>query len=137
MGRDRALYQLPLPFRIKPGCQGKASALLSFIGVLLLLIPLVALSSEYLLAHPFDSRATNGTLSLPKPKESLQDIPLIGERSQPQLFWFGCLEQYRGVFISMLKNSRYSLQSGLGLGSLGGGFIQFIISTIYCWRVHE
>lgn len=77
-----ALYPVAVAISNKTGMsKGKASALLSFIGVILLFIPLAALSSGiYTSATDLMTGLQDGTLSLPKPKESLQDIPFIGEK---------------------------------------------------------
>ncbi|MFL9771775.1 AI-2E family transporter [Vibrio cyclitrophicus] len=126
-----ALYPVAVAISNKTGMsKGKASALLSFIGVILLLIPLVALSSGiYTSTSDLMTGLQDGTLSLPKPKESLQEIPFIGERVYSTLV--AASNNIEGTFIKYADELKiFASKAASVLGSLGGGFIQFIISTI-------
>ncbi|UXA00445.1 AI-2E family transporter [Vibrio splendidus] len=126
-----ALYPVAVAISNKTGMsKGKASALLSFIGVILLFIPLAALSSGiYTSATDLMTGLQDGTLSLPKPKESLQDIPFIGEKVYSALV--AASNNIEGTFIKYADElKQFATKAASVLGSLGGGFIQFIISTI-------
>ncbi|WP_299693537.1 AI-2E family transporter [uncultured Vibrio sp.] len=126
-----ALYPLAVAISNKTGMsKGKASALLSFIGVILLLIPLGALSSGiYTSSTDLIAGLQDGSLPLPKPKPSLQEIPLIGEKVYATLVHAS--SNIEGVFIKYAEELKVLASKAASiLGSLGGGFLQFIISTI-------
>ncbi|MGY3571335.1 AI-2E family transporter [Vibrio sp. SCSIO 43135] len=126
-----ALYPVALSIHKRTGLsKGKASALLSFIGVLLLLIPLVALSSGiYTSASELVTGVQEGTLTLPKPKASIQDLPLIGEKLYS--FMLFASSNIEGAFVKYAEEiKQFAGKAASIIGSVGGGFLQFIISTI-------
>lgn len=126
-----ALYPVAVAISNKTGMsKGKASGLLSFIGVLLLLIPLIALSSGiYTSASDLMTGLQDGTLSLPKPKQSLQEIPFVGEKIYGALVYAST--NIEGAFVKYADEiKQFASKAASILGSLGGGFVQFIISTI-------
>ncbi len=126
-----ALYPVAVVISNKTGMsKGKASGLLSFIGVLLLLIPLIALSSGiYTSAADLVSGLQDGTLSVPKPKSSLQDIPFVGEKIYSAMVYAST--NIEGAFVKYAEEiKQFAAKAASILGSLGGGFVQFIISTI-------
>ncbi|MDB1124992.1 AI-2E family transporter [Vibrio algarum] len=126
-----ALYPVAVAIHNKTGLsKGKASGLLSFIGVLLLLIPLVAVSSGiYTSASEVFAALQDGSLVLPKPNTSIQEIPVVGEKLYTALS--SASSNIEGVF-SKYSNEIKDLaaQTASIVGSVGGGFVQFIISTI-------
>ena len=114
-------------FRIS---KGKVSGGLAFVGVLLLLVPLIALSTGlYTSGSELISGYQDGTISIPKPAASMADWPVIGEKA----YAFGV--QVSSNLESVLLKYGEEVKAIAGqlaslAGSLGGGFIQFIISTI-------
>ncbi|WP_117235091.1 AI-2E family transporter [Vibrio maerlii] len=110
--------------------KSKASGLISFVGVLLLLVPLILLSTGiYTSTSDLVAEYQSGTLSIPKPDASIQDWPLIGEKAYAAFSLAAsnlelALTKY-GEEIKAILSKMASI-----LGSLGGGFVQFIISTI-------
>ncbi len=126
-----ALYPVAVTIHNKTGLsKGKASGLLSLIGVVLLLIPLVALSSGlYTSASELFSGIQDGSLVLPKPKPSIQDIPLVGEKLYAAMSYTS--SNIEGVFTKYAEEIKdFASQAASIVGSLGGGFVQFIISTM-------
>ncbi len=126
-----ALYPVAVTIHNKTGLsKGKASGLLSLVGVLLLLIPLVALSSGlYTSASELFSGIQDGSLVLPKPKASIQDIPLVGEKLYAAMSYAS--SNIEGVFTKYAEEIKdFASQAASIVGSLGGGFVQFIISTM-------
>ena len=126
-----ALYPIAQSMSTKFGMSvGKASGTLAFVGVLLLLIPLIAISTGlYTSGAELVSGLQDGSLTFPKPNETLKDLPLIGEK----VYAFGI--QLSSNLESVLLKYGEEVKSIVGkaagiVGSLGGGFIQFIISTI-------
>ena len=110
--------------------KGKVSGGLAFVGVLLLLVPLIALSTGlYTSGSELITGYQDGTISIPKPAASMADWPVIGEKA----YAFGV--QVSSNFESVLLKYGEEVKAIAGqlaslAGSLGGGFIQFIISTI-------
>lgn len=110
--------------------KAKASSALSVIGVLLLLIPLIVLSTGlYTGGSALVTGVQAGTIVIPTPNISIQDWPIIGEKV------YGVALQASSNLESMLANYSDEVKSALSkmasfLGSLGGSFIQFIISTV-------
>lgn len=110
--------------------KGKVSGGLAFVGVLLLLVPLIALSTGlYTSGSELISGYQDGTISIPKPAASMTDWPVIGEKA----YAFGV--QVSSNLESVLLKYEEEVKAIAGqlaslAGSLGGGFIQFIISTI-------
>ncbi|MDX2322048.1 MAG: AI-2E family transporter [Moritella sp.] len=110
--------------------KSKASAALTIIGVLLLLIPLIALSTGlYTSGSALFTEVQAGTIAIPTPNVSIKDWPIIGDKA----YAFGL--QASSNLESMLTTYSEEVKSVVSklaslLGSLGGSFIQFIISTI-------
>lgn len=126
-----ALYPVAMAISNRTGLsKGKASGLLSFIGVLLLLIPFIALSSGiYTSASEMITGLQDGSLSVPKPKSSLQDIPLVGEKIYAAMMYAST--NLEGAFVKYAEEiKQFASKAASVLGSVGGGFVQFIISTI-------
>lgn len=113
-----------------PISESKLSMLLTVIGVALLLIPLVALSTGiYTSGTELFLGYQDGTIAIPKPKESMQDWPIIGHEAYSFMSLASSnleslLFKYSGE-VKVVASKAASV-----VGSLGGGFIQFIISTI-------
>ncbi|MBW3697746.1 AI-2E family transporter [Vibrio sp. T187] len=109
---------------------GKASGILAFIGVMLLLIPLIAISTGlYTSGSELVVGLQDGTISFPKPNESLKDLPLVGDK----VYAFGIQlsSNLESVLVTYGEEVKSVVSKAAGIvGSLGGGFIQFIISTI-------
>ncbi|MDR9829831.1 AI-2E family transporter [Vibrio sp. FNV 38] len=126
-----ALYPLVLKLHEKTGLsEGKVSGLLSFIGVLLLLFPLIALSSGlYVNATDVMSGIQDGSFVLPRPQTEMKDWPVVGEKLYGFLNLASTnLEALFSKYSEQIKDL-LSMIAGV-VGSIGGGFVQFIISTI-------
>ncbi|NOH98255.1 AI-2E family transporter [Vibrio sp. 99-70-13A1] len=126
-----ALYPVVIAIHNKTGLsKGKASGMLSLVGVLLLLIPLGALSSGlYTSASEVISGLQDGTLAIPKPRTALQDIPLIGDKLYSGLVLAS--SNIEGAMVKYAEEIKtYGAKMASIVGSVGGGFVQFIISTI-------
>lgn len=126
-----ALYPITTWANSKLGIsKSKASIALSIIGVLLLFIPLIALSTGlYTGGSALVTGIQAGTIVIPTPNISIKNWPIIGEK----VYEFGLqassnLENMLTNYSGEVKNVVTKLASFLG--SLGGSFIQFIISTI-------
>jgi len=110
--------------------KGKASAVLATIGVLLLLIPLIALSTGlYTGGSALVIGFQEGTLVIPTPNISIKDWPVIGEKTYAfALQASSNLESMLTNYSEEVKNVVKKLASFIG--SLGSSLIEFIISTI-------
>ncbi|CAH0529855.1 AI-2E family transporter [Vibrio hippocampi] len=108
----------------------KGSGLIALVGVLLLLIPLILLSTGiYSSTTDVFAQYQQGTLTIPKPNTSVQEWPLIGEKAYAAFSLAASnLELAMSKYSEEIKAIAGKLASLLG--SLGGGFVQFIISTI-------
>jgi len=109
---------------------GKASGILAFIGVVLLLIPLIMLSTGlYTSGSELVAGLQDGTMAFPKPGDNLKNLPLVGDK----IYDFGIQlsSNLENVLIKYGEEVKAIVTKAAGIvGSLGGGFIQFIISTI-------
>lgn len=126
-----ALYPIATWANSKFGIsKSKASTVLAIIGVLLLLIPLIALSTGlYTSGTAIVTGVQEGTLVLPTPNISIKEWPLIGEKA----YAFALLtsSNMESMLITYSEEVKTVVTKLAGfLGSLGGSFIQFIISTI-------
>lgn len=126
-----ALYPIAIWANSKFGIsKAKASTALATISVLLLLIPLIALSAGlYTGGSAILIGIQEETLVIPEPNISIKEWPIIGEKA----YSFGL--QASSNLKSMLTNYSEEVKSVVGklaslIGTLGGSFIQFIISTI-------
>lgn len=126
-----ALYPIATWANSKFGIsKSKASSALSVIGVLLLLVPLIALSTGiYTGGSALVTGVQDGTIMIPTPNISIKDWPIIGDKV------YGFALQASSNLESMLANYSDEVKSTITkmasfLGSLGGSFIQFIISTV-------
>ncbi|MDO6498165.1 AI-2E family transporter [Photobacterium sanguinicancri] len=110
--------------------KGKLSGGLAFIGVLLLLLPLIALSTGlYTSGADLVSGIQEGTMTIPKPSPSVQEWPIIGEKAYA--FGLQASSNLESVFANYGEEVKAVVAKLASvIGSLGGGFIQFIISTI-------
>ena len=110
--------------------KGKMSGGLAFIGVVLLLIPLIAISTGlYTSGSELITGYQDGTISIPKPDASMADWPVIGEKAYA--FGIQASSNLESVFLKYGEEVKAIVSKLASLvGSLGGGFIQFIISTI-------
>lgn len=110
--------------------KGKASGLLSFIGVLFLLIPLIAISTGlYTSGSELVAGYQDGSIAIPKPDASIKDWPVIGEKAYA--FFYQAYTNIESVFVNYGDEVKAVVGNLASFaGSLGGGFIQFIISTI-------
>ncbi|MGR5121568.1 AI-2E family transporter [Vibrio harveyi] len=126
-----ALYPVMMSLHNRLGIsKGKASALLSTIGVLLLLIPLIALSSGlYTSGTEVVTGLQDGTLVVPKPQESLKEIPVVGDKMFVAINYASTnMEGFLVKYGEQVKG--FLSQAASIVGSVSGGFIQFIISTM-------
>ncbi|WP_394241563.1 AI-2E family transporter [Vibrio astriarenae] len=126
-----ALYPLVLSLHNKTGMsESKVSWLIALVGVLLLIIPLVVLSTGiYTNTSDVVAGIQDGSFVIPRPPESMQDWPVIGEK----LYAFNTLAatNLEAVFAKYGEQIRELMATLAGfVGSIGGGFVQFIISTI-------
>ena len=126
-----ALYPIVLWAHGKLGIGlGKASAILALMGVVLLLIPLIVISSGlYTSGAEFIASIQDGSLAIPQPNASIKEWPFIGDKA----YAFG-LQVSSNLESVLLKyddevKAIFSKAAGI-VGSLGGGFLQFIIATI-------
>ncbi|ACH66898.1 AI-2E family transporter [Aliivibrio fischeri] len=110
--------------------KGKVSAGLAFIGVVLLVIPLVALSTGlYTSGSELVAGYQNGTISIPKPSINVKEWPLIGDKAYA--FGIHASSNLESVLLKYGEEVKAIVGKLASIvGSLGGGFIQFIISTI-------
>lgn len=110
--------------------ESKISIALSMIGVLLLLVPLVALSTGiYTSGTELFLGYQDGTIAIPKPKASMQEWPIIG--SEAYSFMSQASSNLESLLFKYSAEVRTIATKAASLvGSLGGGFIQFIVSTI-------
>lgn len=126
-----ALYPVAVAIHTRTGMsKKKASTLLSVIGVLLLLGPLIALSSGiYTSTTEIVTGVQEGSIALPKPKASLQEIPFVGEKLYA--FMVSASANIEGALVQYSEEIKGFLAKIAGIiGSVGGGFLQFIISTM-------
>ena len=110
--------------------KGKISASLAFIGVVLLVIPLIALSTGlYTSGSELVTGYQSGTISIPKPSIAVKDWPLVGDKAYA--FGIQASSNLESVFLKYGDEVKVIASKFASIvGSLGGGFIQFIISTI-------
>ncbi len=126
-----ALYPVAVAIHARTGMsKKKASTLLSVIGVLLLLGPLIALSSGiYTSTTEVVTGLQEGSISLPKPKASLQEIPFIGEKLYAAMVYASA--NIEGALLKYSEEIKLFVgKAAAVIGSVGGGFVQFIISTM-------
>ncbi|MGF1755737.1 AI-2E family transporter [Vibrio makurazakiensis] len=109
---------------------GKASGGLAFIGVLLLLVPLIAISTGlYTSGSELLVGIQDGTVTIPKPDVGMKEWPLIGDKAYA--FGLQLSSNLESVLLKYGEEVKSIVTKVAGVvGSLGGGFIQFIISTI-------
>ncbi|MGL6313863.1 AI-2E family transporter [Vibrio sp. WXL103] len=110
--------------------KSKASGLLSLIGVLLLLIPLVLIiTGLYASTSEVVAQYQSGDLVIPKPDASIKEWPVIGDKAYAA---FSLAASNLEVALSKYGEQITAILTKLAsvLGSLGGGIVQFIISTI-------
>ncbi|PCD86426.1 putative inner membrane protein [Vibrio mediterranei] len=126
-----ALYPVALWLHAK--CRiskGKASGLLSLLGVLLLLIPLVWLSSGlYTGGTEVYSQLQDGTLQVPRPTQAVKELPVVGEKIYAAMYHASTnLEGAMAKYSEQIKSLATTLAGAVG--SFAGGLLQFIVSTI-------
>ncbi|WP_394132814.1 AI-2E family transporter [Shewanella maritima] len=109
---------------------GKSSLIVTLIALAILIVPVVAFSGTLITGTTdFVAQVSEGTLVIPPPKESVAELPLIGEKLYQ--FWLGAssnLESLIQANSEKLKSMTSSLASMLG--GFGLTFLQFIISII-------
>ncbi|MFA1562521.1 AI-2E family transporter [Aliivibrio fischeri] len=126
-----ALYPIVAFFSKKTALsESKVSIILTVIGVLLLLIPLIALSTGiYTSGTELFLGYQDGSIAIPKPKERMQDWPIIGHEAYSFMSLASSnLESLLFKYSTEVKV--VAAKAASLVGSLGGGFIQFIVSTI-------
>ncbi|BBM66797.1 AI-2E family transporter [Vibrio alfacsensis] len=126
-----ALYPVAMSLHKRLGVsKGKASALISTVGVLLLLIPLIALSSGiYTSATEVVTGLQDGTLVVPKPQDNLKQIPFVGDQVYAAVNYASTnMEGFLVKYGEQVKG--FLSQTASIVGSVSGGFVQFIISTM-------
>jgi predicted PurR-regulated permease PerM len=126
-----ALYPIVIWTNKKLGLsKTKISAVLALIGVTLLLGLLVALSTGlYISGSELIAGLQDGTLSIPKPDVSIKEWPLVGEKTYA--FVSLASSNIESIIVKHSDEIKTVVSKGAALvGSLGGGFIQFIIATI-------
>ncbi|UXI02990.1 AI-2E family transporter [Photobacterium sp. TY1-4] len=126
-----ALYPLAVSMHNRLGMSlTKASVLLSGIGVVILLVPLIALSTGiYTSAADVIVGLQDGTLTIPQPDPAMKAWPLVGEKLY--VFVDIASTNLKGVLVQYAEPLKQFAGKMAGLlGSLGLGFVQFIISTL-------
>ncbi|MDN2483709.1 AI-2E family transporter [Vibrio agarivorans] len=126
-----ALYPLVISLHNKTGwSESKTSWLLTLVGVLLLLFPLIALSTGiYTNASDVVTGIQDGSFVIPRPPEGMRDWPVVGDK----LYAFINLAStnLEALFAKYGDQIRDLMGTIAGVvGSIGGGFVQFIVSTI-------
>jgi predicted PurR-regulated permease PerM len=126
-----ALYPLVKLLSVKLKLsQGKASALLTLSGILLIVVPTYYITGGLFsgVQEIYDS-IVNHTFSLPPPAKSIQDWPLIGSKLYSFLLLISsniaqALVTYNDQIIAVLGAMVGTV------GSIGGSILQFVISMI-------
>lgn len=110
--------------------ESKVSIGLTIIGVLLLFIPLIAVSTGiYTSGSELFLGYQDGSIAIPKPNVAMQEWPLIGHKAYA--FMLQASSNLESLLFKYSSEIKVVAGKAASLaGSLGFGFIQFIVSTI-------
>ena len=112
------------------GNQKLASIIIALIGISLIALPAISLSSSSIdSAQNLYQGIEDGTLRIPSPDESIKKWPLIG--AQTYDLWQAASQDIQKVasqYSEQIKSFSTALLSGVA--GIGGGIVQFIISLI-------
>jgi len=116
--------------KVLKGNQKLASTIIALIGISLIALPAISLSSSSIdSAQHIYQGLEDGTLTIPSPNESVKEWPLIG--AQTYDLWQAASQDIQKVasqYSEQIKGFSASLLSGVA--GIGGSIIQFIISLI-------
>jgi len=112
------------------GKKSLASALIALIGISLIALPAIQLSSSSIdSAQILYTGLEEGTLKIPTPNESVKEWPLIGEKTYA--FWQSASQDLAKVATQYTEQIKSISGSILGaVAGIGGGILQFIVSLI-------
>lgn len=126
-----AIYPLYLKLVKKLGNRRKLAAIVfSLVGITLLVGPTVLFSGSAIdsLQH-ISAQLKEGTLSIPAPKDSVKDWPIIGQQIYPA--WEAAhsnIKEFASQYPEQIKATFSKILSAAA--SFGGVIIEFIIATI-------
>ncbi|WP_019027333.1 AI-2E family transporter [Colwellia piezophila] len=107
-----------------------ASTIIAVVGVALLAVPSINLSSSAIdSAQHLYSGIEEGTLKIPAPNDSIKELPLVGDKLFT--FWQAAsqdIQKVAGQYPEQIKSFSSALLSGVA--GIGGGILQFIVSLI-------
>ena len=110
--------------------KGLAAAVFALVGISILVVPTFIFSSSAIDSITLVSeRLQEGTLVIPHPDKSVQDWPLIGEKTYSA--WDSAsnnLENFASQYSEQIKNTFSTLLGAVA--SFGGVILQFIFSMI-------
>ncbi|PCI55052.1 MAG: AI-2E family transporter [Gammaproteobacteria bacterium] len=116
--------------KILKGNKKLASILIALIGISLIALPAISLSSSSIdSAQSLYTGIEDGTLKIPSPNESVKEWPLIGVQTYD--LWQAAYQDIQKVasqYPEQIKSLSTSLLSAVA--GIGGSIIQFIISLI-------
>lgn len=117
------------------GKKSLASAVIAIIGLAIIVIPSVQLSSSSIdSAQNLYNGIHEGTLKIPQPKENIKEWPLIGEKSYS--LWLSAsqdLQKVAGQYSEQIKDiSAGIVSAAMGMGGEVFKFlVSFIIATVF------
>lgn len=125
------LYPLHQRFAARlGGKQGRASTLLVLLGIVLIVVPTIAMVSS--LGDSVSSlvhKVENNTLTIPAPSDSIAAIPLVGEKLHA--FWLKASVDLPSLIKSYQPQLGDLAKQVVGmLASMGGGLLGFVASFI-------
>jgi len=126
-----ALYKPFMKLVEKLGGRKKlAVTLLAVIGIAVILIPVISLSSSVIDgATKFGTQISEGSVHIPAPPEYVQQWPIIGEKTHK--LWTDASQNLRAVLEKYPHQLTVIGKKMLGLAAgIGGGILQFIISFL-------
>ena len=125
------LYPLHQRFAVRlGGKQGRASTLLVLLGILLIVVPTVAmLSSLGDSVSALMERMDSNTLQIPAPSADIASLPLIGTKLHA--IWLKASVDLPSLLISYKPQLGDLAKQVVGmLASMGGGLLGFVVSFI-------
>jgi len=107
-----------------------AVTLLAVIGIAVILVPVISLSSSVIDgATKFGTQISEGSIHIPAPPEYVQEWPVIGEKTHK--LWTDASQNLRAVLERYPHQLAGVGKKMLGLAAgIGGGILQFIISFL-------
>ncbi|GGP22315.1 AI-2E family transporter [Silvimonas iriomotensis] len=115
----------------KTGCsQGRAATLIIILGIVLIFVPMVLLSSS--LADAITNSIDlikNNTLTIPLPPDSVESWPIIGKKVHG--LWYAAATDLPGLIQSYQPKMGDLARKALGfVAGIGGGLLKFFASFI-------